>query len=62
MNEVLGWVGLGQCEGGNIGYGRMEVCCRVVDFELARRIIEADLVGSSFADYTRIFPGDELAS
>jgi hypothetical protein len=62
MNEVLGWVGLGQCEGGNIGYGTMEVCCLVVDFELARRVIEADLAGSSFADYARIFAQDELAS
>jgi len=62
MNEVLGWVGLGQCEGGNIGYGTMEVCCLVVDFELARRVIEADLAGSAFADYTRIFARDEPAS
>ncbi|HYP99594.1 MAG TPA: hypothetical protein VER96_13060 [Polyangiaceae bacterium] len=62
MNEVLGWVGLGQCEGGNIGYGTMEVCCLVVDFELARRVIEADLAGSSFADYTRIFVQEELLS
>jgi hypothetical protein len=62
MNETLGWVGLGQCEGGNIGYGTMEVCCSVVDFELARRVIEADLAGSAFADYTRIFAHDELVS
>ena len=62
MNELLGWVGLGQCEGGNIGYGTMEVCCLVVDFELARRVIEADLAGSTFADYSRIFIHDELAS
>jgi len=55
MNEVLGWVGLGQCEGGNIGYGTMEICCLVVDFELARNVIAADLAGSAFADYRRIF-------
>ena len=55
MNEVLGWVGLGQCEGGKIGYGTMEICCLVVDFELARNVIEADLAGSVFADYSRIF-------
>jgi len=55
MNEVLGWVGLGQCEGGNIGYGTMEICCLVVDFELARNVIAADLAGSPFADYRRIF-------
>ena len=55
LNEVLGWVGLGQCEGGTSVYGTMEVCCRVVDFELARRMIEADLANSPFADYNRIF-------
>ena len=55
LNEVLGWVGLGQCEGGNSGYGRMAVCCLVVDFELARRVIEADLAGSAFGDYSCIF-------
>ena len=55
LNEVLGWVGLGQCEGGATVYGTMEVCCRVVDFELARRMIEADLADSVFGDYHRIF-------
>jgi hypothetical protein len=55
LNELLGWVGLGQCEGGNTGYGKMEVSCLVVDFELARRMIEADLAGSAFSDYSRIF-------
>jgi hypothetical protein len=59
LNEVLGWVGLGQCEGGNIGYGTMEVCCLVVDFELARSMIEADLAGSAFADYSRIFAQEQ---
>jgi hypothetical protein len=58
MNEVLGWVGLGQCESGNTAYGTMEVCCQVVDFELARSVIEADLIGSIFADYSRIVAQD----
>jgi len=55
LNELLGWIGLGQCDGGSIGCGTMEVCCLVVDFELARRIVEADLAGSVFGDYSRIF-------
>jgi len=59
MNEVLGWAGLGQCEGGSIGYGWMDVRCQVVDFELARRLIETDLSGSPFADYSRIHALDE---
>ncbi len=62
MNEVLGWVGLEQCEGGSIGYGTMAVYCLVVDFELARSVIEADLVGSIFEDYSRIlFDGAEAS-
>jgi hypothetical protein len=55
LNEVLGWVGLGQCEGGKVGCGTMQVCCLVVDYELARSMIEADLAGSIFGDYSRIY-------
>jgi hypothetical protein len=33
----------------------MEVCCYVVDFEIARSVIEADLSGTEFGNYTRIF-------
>jgi hypothetical protein len=55
MDELLGWTGLGHCDGGSIGSGTMEVCNFVVDFELAKRVIETDLVGSEFADYARIY-------
>jgi len=56
LNETLGWTGLGHCDGGSIGSGTMEVCCFVVDFETARKVIADDLAGSKeFADYTRIF-------
>jgi hypothetical protein len=54
MNETLGWVALGHCDGGSIGSGTMEVCCLVVDFEIAKSIIENDLAGSEFSNYTRI--------
>jgi hypothetical protein len=37
----------------------MEVCCYVVDFEIAKRVIAADLEGTPFADYTRIYREDE---
>lgn len=33
----------------------MEVCCFVVDFEIAKRVIEADLAGTEFSDFTRIY-------
>ncbi len=55
MNETLGWTGLGACDGGSIGSGTMEVCNFVVDFDLAKSIIEIDLADTEFSDYTRIY-------
>jgi len=55
MNETLGWSGLGHCDGGSIGSGTMEVCNFVVDFEMAKKIIENDLKGTEFENYTRIY-------
>jgi len=55
MDQTLGWTGLGHCDGGSIGSSTMEVCCFVVDFEIAKRVIEEDLKETEFADYTRIF-------
>jgi hypothetical protein len=55
MNETLGWTGLGACDGGSIGSGTMEVCNFVVDFEVAKKIIENDLKGTEFENYTRIY-------
>jgi hypothetical protein len=55
MDETLGWTGLGHCDGGSIGSGTMEVCCYVVDFEIAKKVIENDLKGTEFEDYTRIY-------
>ena len=59
MNETLGWTGLGACDGGSIGSGTMEVCNFVVDFDVARKVIEDDLAGTEFGDYSRIY--DERA-
>jgi len=59
MNETLGWTGLGACDGGSIGSGSMEVCNFVLDFDIARQVIEDDLEGTEFADYSRIY--DESA-
>ncbi len=58
MNETLGWTGLGHCDGGSIGSGTMEVCNYVVDFEVAKRVIENDLKGTEFENYTRIYDED----
>jgi len=58
MNEALGWTGLGNCDGGSIGSGTMEVCNFVVDFDTAKRVIEADLKDTEFENYTRIYDED----
>lgn len=55
MNETLGWTGLGACDGGSIGSGTMEVCNFVVDFDLAKKVIENDLRNSEFSNYKRIY-------
>ncbi len=55
MNEVLGWTGLGMCDGGSIGSGSMEVVCVVADYDTAQRVIAAELKGTIYADYSRIY-------
>jgi hypothetical protein len=60
MQETLGWTGLGFCDGGSIGSGSMEVCCLVVDFKIAKNVIKADLKGTEFENFTRIY--DENAA
>jgi hypothetical protein len=58
MDDLLQKMGLGACDGGSIGSETMEVCCLVKDFDKARQAIEADLAGSSFAGYSRIYRED----
>jgi len=55
MDSTLGWAGLGHCDGGSIGSGTMEVCCFVIDFDIAKSVIEQDLKDTEFSDYTRIY-------
>jgi len=55
MNDVLGWTGLGHCDGGSIGSGTMEVCCMVVDFDMAQKVVADSLKSTEFRDYTRIY-------
>lgn len=57
MNQLLGWLGLGFCDGGSIGAHSMEVFCRVVDFDIARDSIVRDLSDTLYGDYYRIFEG-----
>lgn len=58
LDELLGWTGLGHMDGGSIGDGRMEVGCFVVDFDIAKRVIEEALKGTEFGDYSSIVKKD----
>lgn len=60
MNDFLGWNGLGHCDGGSIGSGTMEVCCFVINFDIAKRLIEENLLGTEFANYIRIYDENEI--
>ncbi|MFT3794304.1 hypothetical protein [Flavobacterium sp.] len=60
LNETLGWTGLGHCDGGSMGSGTMEICCLVVDFDTAKRVIEENLKATEFGNYTRIFDAGEM--
>ena len=55
MNELLGWTGLGACDGGSIGSGSMEIVNFVVDYDMAERVIRDDLAGTEFGDFSRIY-------
>ena len=55
LNDLLGWTGLGNCDGGSIGSGTMEVCCYVVDFDQSKALIEENLKGTGFGNYARIY-------
>lgn len=59
LGEILGWTGLGNCDGGSVGAGTMEVCCYVVDFGIAKKVIEAKLKGTEFENFTRIYNESE---
>jgi hypothetical protein len=54
MNELLGWLGLGYCDGFSIGGGTMDVCCVVIDFEIAQNAIADSLKDTEFANYKEI--------
>lgn len=43
LNEAIGWVGLGHCDGGSIGSGSMEIFMDVVDYELGKSWLDAEV-------------------
>ncbi|MDI7776055.1 hypothetical protein [Asticcacaulis sp. EMRT-3] len=55
LDDWTGRLGLGHCDGGSSGQGTMEVCCFVVDFDLAKAALEPILADSEFRTYRRIY-------
>ena len=55
LTEVLGWTGLGTCEGETITDTAIELTCRVLDPDLATTRIAEQMAGTEFADYSRIY-------
>lgn len=54
LTELLGWTGLGHCNGETFEDAHVEFVCRVLDTDLAREQIVEGLDGTEFADYSRI--------
>lgn len=55
LDQQIGWLGLGHCDGGSSGSGTMEVFCIVVDFELAKTSLARELSRSSFGGFQRMY-------
>lgn len=55
LHEILGWTGLGYCDGIDEGPDGTDVSCFVLDVDLATRLIGEVLDGSEFANYSRIY-------
>jgi hypothetical protein len=45
LDQLMGWTGLGHADGEGSGMGMMDVGCVVVDYEIAKNVIEQDLKG-----------------
>lgn len=54
LDQLMGWTGLGHFDGNGFGFGKMDVTLVVVDYEIARRIIESDLEDTEFGRYLSI--------
>ncbi len=55
LTEVLGWIGLGACDGLKQCDGGLEMCCRVLDVDLAQTAIIGALADTEFSDYSRFY-------
>jgi hypothetical protein len=54
-NDLIGWLGLGQLDGGSIGSGSMEIALLVVDFDTAKAALEANVAGTEMDGFSQIY-------
>ncbi|GAA4355829.1 hypothetical protein GCM10023185_19060 [Hymenobacter saemangeumensis] len=54
LDYLLAYTGLGAFDGNGYGFGKMDVSVAVVDFEIAKRVIAADLEDTVFGNYISI--------
>ncbi|RZJ61491.1 MAG: hypothetical protein EOO58_01720 [Hymenobacter sp.] len=54
LDQLMGWTGLGHLDGNGIGFGKMDATVVVVDYEIAKRVIAADLEDTEFGRYLSI--------
>lgn len=54
LDQLMGWTGLGHADGNGFGFRKMDVSVVVVDFEIAKSVIEYDLDSTEFAKYLSI--------
>lgn len=54
LDYLLFYTGLGAFDGNGFGFGKMDVSVIVVDFEIAKRVIAADLEDTVFGNYLSI--------
>jgi hypothetical protein len=54
LNETLGWRGLGHVDSESFESKCIKIYCVVVDFNIAKSVIERDLKNSEFSNYSAI--------
>ncbi|MFD2717867.1 hypothetical protein ACFST9_04025 [Hymenobacter monticola] len=54
LDYLVGYTGLGAFDGNGYGFGKMDVSVTVVNFEIAKRVIAADLADTIFGNYLSI--------
>eukprot|EP01033_Poteriospumella_lacustris_P021311 gene21312-15794_t len=60
LDEKLGWLGLGHCDGGSTGSGSMEVFCFVVDGALALETLRRELASTAFRERRHLGRGEPV--